>query len=121
MESSLPDPRRALQTYGYVLQVDELTGDVPEDDEHHLQEGGSQRMDSDQITPLDATAQHAHTLTTVVDEKVPINLSTTLSAINTSKKNSTPPKQKSNNSKNTKCDTWRRQCAFFQSWRVLTF
>ena len=32
----------------------------------------------DQITLLDATAQHAHALTTVVDEKFPINLSTAL-------------------------------------------
>ena len=31
-----------------------------------------------QITLLNATAEHAHTLTTVVDEKFPIDLSTTL-------------------------------------------
>ena len=74
----------------------------------------------EQITLLDATAEHAHALTTVVDEKFPIDLSTALSgATSTSKRNSTPPKQKSNNSKNAKCGIWKRQHAFFQNWRTL--
>ena len=45
MKSSLPDSRRTLRAHSYVLRADKLTGDVPKNDEYHLQKGGSQRMD----------------------------------------------------------------------------
>ena len=44
MEGSLPNTRRTIRTNGYVLQIDQLASNVPNDNEHNLLEKGSSGM-----------------------------------------------------------------------------
>jgi hypothetical protein len=44
MEGGIPDSRGAVQTHGHVLQVNKLTSDIPDDDEHNILMRGPGRM-----------------------------------------------------------------------------
>ena len=44
MERSVPDPKRPVRTHGNVFWFNQLPGNIPDDDEHHLPNGGSKRV-----------------------------------------------------------------------------